>query len=408
MGGKGTSLGFALRTAAALGLAALAVPAFRYSHLAYLRSNDPAAAYRANPHDALAVAGAIGARLASDPAFKPAPRDVENLRMALIARPLSPDVLALRGVARDAAGQPRESLTLLHAADRVSRRSALANLALIEAAANSGDVSAAVRYYHAALSVHPDLRPSLLPILAAALTYPEIRVALKPYLARPAPWSAEFLGTAARDAGAAELEALLQPVPQTLLDEDYRPGLAAILRRIALEHGSTVAVRFAAQLVPGFVPATLSDLALSPATSDARLGALAWNFQSGEGIAAELGHDRVLTVTAQPLARGYAAVRDLLVEGGARYDFTQHVAFGTEAAKPGLRWTATCQLPGQGAAAPFWDQRVPASNAPTRYRTPVTVPDGCSLVRFTLELVGPDGQLPATVAVSELGFTRQP
>lgn len=406
MGATGKAFGFGLRAVAALGLAALAVPAFQYSHLAYLRANDPAGAYPLYPHDAVAAAGALRARLAENPAFQPGPDDLANLRAALVARPLSPEVLALQGLSRDAAGQQREGLALLRTADRVSRRSALASLALIEAAANSGDVGAAVRYYHAALSVHPDLHPSLLPILAAGLAYPEVRAAVKPYLARPAPWTGPFLAAAASDAGAADLQALLQPLPPSLLDEAYKAQLAAILHRLALERGSAAAGAFAGQIIPGFKSSTLSDLALSLASNDPRLGALGWNFSTSEGVAAELGQDQVLTVTAQPLARGPAAARDLLVAGGG-YVFTQRVAFGAETVKPSLRWTASCVAAGKGAAAPFWDQRIPSSAAATRYRTPVTVPAECELVRFTLLVVGPDGQMPATVSISELGFTRQ-
>lgn len=403
----GKSAGFAIRLLTALGVAMLALPAYHISELAYLRANDPQSAYTIKPDDALAVTGTMSARLAADPAFVPGESDLASMRAALVSQPLSPDLLALSGLYRDAKGQNAEAEAFIQAANRVSRRSALAELALIEGASSSGDIGAAIRHYHAALSVHPDLQPSLLPILSAALTYPEVRAALKPYIARPVRWSGAFLSMAAREAGAAELEALLEPVPPALREEAYRPGLAAILHRLALERGSEAAARFAAQLIPGFAPAALSDFGLSEATSDERLGQLAWSFRSSEGIAAELGSDQVLTITAQPLFRGAAASRDLLVQGGANYLFNQRVSFGSEAVKPRLRWTAACVKPGEGKLEPFWDQPVPASSNTVRYRTPVPVPADCSVVRFTLEVAGPDGQMPATVSLSELGFVRQ-
>jgi hypothetical protein len=380
-----------------------AVPAYHLSALAALRVRDPEAAVRQQPGDGLAARAVLANRLAegAEPELEPA-----HLRTALRNRPLAADLIAMHGLLLDAQGKPQPALETMRLANRVSRRSAPANLWLIEAASASGNVPAAVRHYHAALAVHPELEKLLLPILAQGIAYSEVREALKPYLAQPSRWTGAFLDEASRTGNPADLAALLQPLPAGLLSEDYQPRLAAILHRLAVEQGGEAAARFAGQIVPGFVPGTLTRLGFSPETRDPRLGSLAWNLQGSDRIVVDVREGQMLEATAQPLSRGPVAVRDMLVQGGQSYVLRQRVSFGSEAAKAGLRWSAECV--GKEAAKPIWNQQVPASQEPVRYRSVVKVPSDCSVMRLTLHLVGPDGQLPATISLGELDLAQQP
>lgn len=402
MAAPGTS-GWLLRGVAAAGLALAAVPAYHLSALAALRVRDPEAALRQQPGDALAAGAVLASRLAegAEPEL-----ELAHLRTALRNRPLSADLIAMQGLLLDAQGKPQPALEAMRLASRVSRRSAPANLWLIEAASAAGDVRAAVRHYHAALAVHPELEKPLLPILAQGIAYPEVREALKPYLAQLSRWTGAFLDEASRTGNPADFAALLQPLPAGLLAEDYRPRLAAILHRLAVEQGGEAAAKFAGQIIPGFMPGTLTRLGLSPETRDPRLGSLAWNLQGNDRIVVDVRDGQVLELTAQPLSRGPVAARDMLVQGGQSYVLTQRVSFGSEAAKAGLRWSAVCV--GKDGAKPFWDQQVPASREPVRYRSVVKVPSGCTVLRLTLHVAGPDGQLPATVLLGEMDLTPQP
>lgn len=403
MAAAGTSIGWLLKGVAAAGLALAAVPAYHLSALAALRVSDPEAALRQQPGDALAARAVLASRLSEGAELELEPA---NLRTALQNRPLAADLIAMQGLLLDAQGKPELALKAVRLANRVSQRSAPANLWLIEAASAAGDVRAAVRHYHAALAVHPELEKPLLPILAQGIAYPEVRAALKPYLAQPSRWIGAFLDEASRTANPSDLAALLQPLPAGLLAEDYQPRLAAILHRLAVEQGGEAATRFAGKIIPGFVPGTLTRLGLSPETRDPRLGRMAWNLQGSDRIVVDVRDGQMLEVTAQPLSRGPVAVRDLLVQGGQSYIFTQQVSFGSKAAKAGLRWSAACV--GKEAAKQFWDQQVPASEEPVRYRSVVNVPSGCTVMRLTLHVAGPDGQLPATISLGELDLAQQP
>lgn len=399
----GTSSGWLLKGLAAAGLVLAAVPATNLSALAALRVNDPEAAYQVHPGDAVAASAVLSARLAEGAELE---LDPAALRTALRMRPLSGDLLATQGLLLDASGQPQQALEAMRLASRISRRTAPANLWLIEAASASGDVPGAVAHYHAALAVHPELEKPLLPILAAGIAFPEVRAALRPYLAQPARWTGALLDEASKQAAPADLAALLSPLPKALLEEGYQARLAAILHRLAVEQGGEAAARLAAQIIPGFAPETLRKLSLSAETRDARLGALAWNLKGNERIAVDVRGDQVLEVTAQPLSRGQVAVRDLLVDGGLRYNLTQRVAMGSDAGKVGLRWSAACVS--RGGAQVFWDQQVPVSGEPVRYRSGFSVPSGCTAVRLALHVVGPDGQLPASLSIGELDLARGP
>ncbi len=399
----GTSSGWLLKGLAAAGLALAALPAYHLSALAALRVNDPEAAYRLQPGDALAASTVLASRLAEGAELELDPGD---LRVALRNRPLSADLIAMQGLLLDGEGKPEQALDVMRLASRVSRRSAPANLWLIEAASASGDVPGAVAHYHAALAVHPELEKPLLPILAAGIAFPEVRAALQPYLAQPTRWTGAFLDEASKQAAPADLAALLDPLPKALLAEDYRARLGAILHRLAVEQGEQAAAGMAQQIIPGFASATLSKLGLSAETRDERLGALAWSLKGNERIAVDLGADQVLEVTAQPLSRGQVAARDLLVEGGRSYVLAQRVALGSDAGRVGLRWSAAC-VSKQGVT-PFWDQQVPVSREAVRYRSVVEVPSVCTVARFALHVAGPDGQLPATVSVGELDLMREP
>lgn len=387
----------------ATGLVLAADPAYQLGAVAYLRVNEPEAAFRNRPDDALAVSAILQDRLSEGGELQTKP---VNMQAALQYRPLAAGLIAMQGLVSDANGKPAQASREMRLAHRLSRRIAPANIWLMEKASASGDVPAAVRHYHAAMAVHFELEKLLLPTLARAIAIPEVREALKPYLTQPTRWTGAFLDEASRTANAADLEVLLQPLPHGLLAKDYQGPLAAILHRLAIDQGGEAAVRFAGQIIPGFAAENLTKLDLSNETRDQRLGPLAWNLPANDLIVVDVREGQVLEVTAQPLASGLVATRDVLVQGGQNYVLTQRVFFGSEAAKAGARWSAACVR--KEGVNPFWDQQVPVSQVSVRYRSIIKVPSGCTVARLILHVAGPDAQLPATVSLSELDLTLKP
>lgn len=396
--------GLAVRAMLALAAVGSAVPAYRYAEVATLRTNAPLDASRIAPLDASALANALGSRFDGNPEFKPGMRDIADVRSALIEQPLEPNLLGILGLAYEASGDPKRAAETMRVANRASRRDSVSGLYLIESASASGDVKATLRHYNAVLSTKPELNAALLPILSSAIAYPEIRAELRPYLQIPAKWVPAFLAVASERGGLTDLQALLLPLPRALLNDEYAPILASVLYRFAVEEDRDSAVRFAATAIPGLPGASLSNLIPAPATRDKRLGLFAWTFPTNDGIRAEVGNNGSLQISADPLARGAVATRDLLLVAGAKYQLDQQVEYGSGSARIDARWSADCITP--GGTSRFWEQRLPAAEAKGPFRSELVIPQDCKVVRMTLFVEGPDGQMPATLVVGGLLLSR--
>ncbi|MCZ8036423.1 hypothetical protein [Novosphingobium sp.] len=386
-----------------LSLVASALPALQYAQVATLRANAPNEAAQIAPRDARVVAAILGRRFEENPELKPSVRDLANIKAAITERPLEPKLISMLGLAYEAAGDTMQGSRVMELADRISRRDALSSLYLIETASASGDVRKTVRHYHAVLSTQPELYPTLLPILASAISYPEIRAALRPYLQGGTRWTAPFLAEAADRADAQDLEALLLPLPEKLSRDEYAPTLAKVLYQLALHGDKGEATSFARAIIPGFSSSELTNLSVSAKTIDKRLGSLAWTFPSVEGIRVEPDADNSMQISVDPLARGIVASRDLLIAGPATYQFMQRLDYSSGPGKITARWTAECITP--TGRQRFWEQRLPQNEQQGKYRSVVNVPVSCKIMRVALFAEGADSQSPSVLIIKDLTLT---
>lgn len=396
--------GLAVRAMLALAAVGCAVSAYRYTEVATLRANAPLDASRIASHDAKALANALGSRFDSNPEFMPSAGDKGDIQSALAGQPLEPRLLGILGLAYEVSGDPKRAVEVMRVANRASRRDSVSALYLIENASASGDVKTTLRHYNALLSTQPELNAALLAILSSAIAYPEVRLELQPYLQSGAKWAPAFLAVAAEKGSVTDLQALLLPPPKAMTAEEYAPILARVLHRIALEEDRTSALRFASAVVPGLSPVSFSNLGPDSITLDRRLGLFAWTFPPNDGIQVQVGEDKSLQINADPLRRGAVAVRDFLLGAGNKYQLVQRLEYSSGSGRINARWSADCITP----AGPvlFWDQRLPTSGAQGAYRSDLTVPRDCKVVRLTLFAEGPDGQIPATLALSGLLLSK--
>lgn len=394
----------AVRAILALAAAGCAVPAYRYAEVAALRTKAPLEALQIAPHDSNAMANVLGSQFDRNPEFKPNAGDIGDIRSALVRHPLEAKLLGILGLAYEASGDTKGAAVTMRLANRASRRDVVSQLYLIESASASGDVKVTLQHYNAALSTHPELNTALLPILSSAIVYPEIRTALRPYLRSNTKWVSAFLTVAAEKSSVTDLQALLLPLPKALLSEEYEPILASVLYRMAVEGGRDRTLRFASAAIPGLPPATLTNLAADPATLDKRLGVFAWTFPPNHGIQVQVGEDKSLQINVDPLRRGTVAVRDLLLDAGSKYQLVQRLEYGSGAGRINARWSAYCITP--VGTMPFWEQRLPISSVGGGYRSEWVVPQSCRVVRLTLFVEGPDGQMPAALTLSELLLSK--
>lgn len=383
-----------------LAVAGCALPAAQYAQVATLRASAPNEAARIAPRDARVVASTLGRRFEENPEFKPGTEDLANIRAAIAARPLEPKVISLLGLAYEAAGNTQQAASLMELADCASRRDLISGLYLIEMASASGDVHKTLRHYNAVLSTQPELYSTLLPILASAISYPEIRTALRPYLESGARWAPPFVASAAENSIPGDLQSLLLPLPAELSREEYTPAIAKALYQVALQGDRKATARFARAIIPGFPGSELSNLSISTKTLDKRLGSFAWTFPSVEGVRVVPSPDNSMQISAEPLSRGVVAWRDLVIDGPETYQFMQRLDYPSGAGKISARWTAECITP--TGRQRFWEQRLPQNGQQDTYRSVVNVPVSCKIMRVALFAEGADSQLPSLLIIKGL------
>ena len=389
---------------AIIGLSAGAIASFNYAQLSYQRVSDPIVAQTAHPDDAWALAAKLAAKVENDPEFTLDARELEHLRAALLERPLDANLIAFWALTLDQEGQPDKAAKAMAVADRVSKRSALSQLWLIEHASASGKVREALEHYHAALSTHPDLRPFLLPVLASAISFGEVREGLGPYITMKANWIDSFLKIAVAKSDTASLFAFLETHGAQLRDPQQREMLASFLHKMANEGNQIGTRKLMVMLNPGLNSAVFHDLSVSEQSLNPALGRFAWTFPNRDGIFTEAKDGQGLAISVDPLAQGTAATRDFMVKEGEKYSLVQRVQFDTEPSKPALKWMASCVK--SGVTETFWDQKIPFSNSTVTYNTKVIVPVGCHVIRLSVHASGSESQFPSSVTVDRLELRR--
>jgi hypothetical protein len=210
---------------AALAAAALALGGYASisSYALTARTRQPDAAYAVMPTDAQ-VQAALAAQL-SGPDATPATRQRADAlaRTALSHDPLNVSAVATLGLNTQIAGDTAAARRLFAYATLLSRRDYRTQLWLIEDAVDRGSFEDALRHYDIALRTNSAAPGLLFPILAQAMTVPEVRASTVALLMRRPPWGDSFLGylSGSSTPTAAAL------VTQTLLTRGYPVPIAA-------------------------------------------------------------------------------------------------------------------------------------------------------------------------------------
>ncbi|MDH4743001.1 hypothetical protein OMP43_03100 [Sphingomonas sp. CBMAI 2297] len=110
---------------------------------------------------------------------------------ALRVEPANVIAIRTRGLAIE--GQGKQADQLMHLAERLSRRDLFTNLWLIEDASRRGDIPKALYYYDITLRTSSQSPQLLFPILAGAISDPDILRVAYPMFAKRPPWLVPFL-----------------------------------------------------------------------------------------------------------------------------------------------------------------------------------------------------------------------
>lgn len=381
---------------------AAAYEAATFSYFSYLRHASPRAANALRPQDGLALLARVNLDVERNPSQLISQNDALAARASLIERPLNEGALRILGSYYDGLRNERRADAAMLLADKVSRRDMLNQLWLIERSVARDDVPGAIRHYHAALSVHPELGGILFPVLSKALAFGEVREALRPFLASGATWMPAFLTAASTQASISDLEDFTRPVARFLTGERYQAAAATIVHRLAVAGKTQLALNLIAKIAPDIRREEIANFGLTDATRDPRLGPLSWKLSEAEGINSSVDASGGLTVSITPSFSGEIATRDIFVKPGQRYQFTQRVEYGGGGARPEVRWSASCV--NEASLAPFWELNFSKFARQSRLTSDFSAPNNCKLVRMSLIARPTDSQITNEFFISNLGL----
>ena len=390
-----------------LGAAAIGASCFAWAdaRFAHLRTVNPVKAYAMRPYDAGAIGRALSLKLEEGRGASITDADVRYARASLLAAPLSRDVFKIMAVRAEAAGNSKAADTEMAMADRISRRESFVQLWLIERAVQRDDVPGALTHYNAVLSVHPELGSTLFPILASAISAPDIRKALASYVSRQANWTLNFLDAAVREGNPRDVALLLLPIADSVRSDAYQAIHSQLISRLAQKGDFALARQVAKAMISGFDDQALLRFAVDDQTTDARLGSLAWTFANTASISATANDGRGFSITVDPLANGAAVSRLVPVEGGKTYLFGHDIRYEPGSAMAGLEWQAFC-VSSQPKAL-IWEQAAPKTSTLSHLQAVIHVPQNCRGLEFRLLVNGPDGQQVSSVNLQALELRLQ-
>ena len=398
-----TSTGLGLNALTVAVAAYVAFCAFQFSHFSWLRSADREAAFAAQPDDAIALAQHVWATIASDPSYKPDEVDLEHARTSLIKAPLSSQPIWVIGKFAQDAGDIGHAETAMVLADRVTKRDSLSQLWLIERSIEKDDIKEAVRHYNSVLSVNAGFEATLFPILSQAISFPEVRTALAPYLVKGAHWIPAFVRFVAANSKVEDFLEFVSPLGSDLKSVEFEDANRTMIGRIAREKGGFAALDYATRAVPNFDRQAFSEPGFTKLTTDTRFGSLAWKLINADGINTQIGTDGGLIVELQPDKSGTAAFRDIPVKPGTTYLISQTLSDIGGIEGHSIKWLAQCLMAGNTGIIGEADAPWPKSSQTHEAR--ILVPDDCGLIRISLIVLGPQSQLPANLEISHFEIT---
>lgn len=370
----------------------------------YLRKANPKVAYSANPSDGLAAVNAFAAELRDNPQFLISSRDADAARASLVRRPLNASLLSFYGFREASIGQSGLANALMDSADTISRRDAFSQLWMIEQKSGADDLKGAVRHYNALLSVHPAMHATFLPVLVSAISYPEVRAAIRPYLNPETRWSAPFLDVASQRAEVDQYRDLVTPIASRLKGDEYSASNARIIHRMLQSGLAGDAWKLFSLVAPNVDVVAFRTFAPGGANLDPKWQQLSWALGQSEDIMVSIDGNGTFDVTVAPTARGLIASRDVAVISSSTYKLGQRSIYGPGSPRASLRWSVYCLA--QNAPLLIVDRFVPATANSKLVQLSVEVPENCNLVRAELSALGPEGQLSSMVKITDLTLTK--
>lgn len=366
----------------------------------------PDVALKVSPHDGGALASRANLQWAQAGQAGKVMDQTKAAKAALKDAALLPAALRLAGYGADLTGNQKKAETLNLLATRVSRRESAAQLWLMEAAVARNDVKAVLARYDVVLRTNGGARDKLFPLLATALSDPEIRDAFVPYVRQAPNWLIPFASYAAVTSPTPDaLSYALRQAGGLPKTEEARSLESGLLAQLLAKQKFAEARAFYLTLRGAVGQVTVSS-ALNAASIDSRFAPITWYLERGANIGAELGggeKTRELRVFALSGESGLAANKYLYLSPGS-YRFVPRYNVTVNSANARAFWAIRCMASVDAPVIYQYDMiRAARAASPTEA---FTVSSNCPVQRLDLNVAGGDDTGGLEMVVSQAAIGR--
>jgi hypothetical protein len=241
----------------------------------------------------------------------------------------------------------------------------------------------------------------LLPILANAISAPEVRSALAPYVSRQTPWAIDMLETAAEKGASKDAALLLLPITHNIRTPSFQNALSRNLIALVQQGELPLALKLVGGVWPDLRQAT-SSFPVTTETADTRLGMLGWSLSNAGPIIAIPNGAGGFEVTMQSLASGPIASRVIPVAGGTSFTF-EHSAKALDGKALGdLNWQILCLPVPKTLVA---SKKLSAAAADS-FKMQINVPAECKALSFELSARGAEEGGSSSFVLEDLKLTK--
>jgi hypothetical protein len=248
------------------------------------------------------------------------------------------------------------------------------------------------------------MQATFLPVLVSAVTYLEVRAAIRPYLNSEIKWSVPFLDMASQRAEVGQYRELVEPIASRLGDDGYTVSNARIMYRMLQSGLAGDAWELFSLVAPNVDVVAFRTFAPGGSNLDPKWQPLSWTLGQSEDISASVDADGTIDVTVAPTARGLIASRDVAVTSSSTYVLVHRSMYEPGSPRASLRWSVSCVDP--NGLQLIIDRFVPTAANSKLVQLSVPVPESCNLVRVELSALGSEGQLSSSVKITDLTLSK--
>ena len=322
---------------------------------------------------------------------------------------LNPVAIRLLGYVADARGDQNKARELMLLSQKVSRRDFGTQLWLIEDAVARGDKKQALYHYDIAMRTTPSSRLILFPTLVGALSDPEVRKGLAPYLRSEPNWLgsllSEAIATSENPANVADLLVRAGPLSDTEVNRNIANTLLATL---AAKSKFPAFRQYYASL-PDSREAALVSVSLSNSTVGLRYPVAGWQLVDHPAIGGAFSSpDKAgrysLSAFAGSGERGELMRKYLFLKPG-NYRFAASYDAAEGAADGEIRWDLQCLSAAGNTSA--WFTALPIVKGKTATVKDFTLGSDCANQLLMLQVAGGSGQLGAEFTLRSVDITRR-